>query len=320
MQEIRWGIIGAGAIAAKFASDLKTVPNCKIVAISSTSQERANEFASTWEIEKAYGSYESMFETQLDVVYVASRHPFHKEHTLLCLKNNVAILCEKPFGMNAVEVEEMLVEAKAKNIFLMEALWSCFHPSLIKAKELLDEGKIGRAITFQADFGFKGVYDTSNRLYDPEKGGGALLDIGIYPAFFSYAFFGYPSKIQASSIFAPTGTDETTSFIFKYENNLTSVLNCTFASNTNCEAIIYGELGKITIHSRFHEAMKVSLTLNEGETETFDFTRETLGYDYEITHVNDCVRNSITESAIMSHANSRDLIKLLDEIARIAKD
>jgi predicted dehydrogenase len=319
MQEIKWGIIGAGAIAAKFASDLKTVPNCKIVAISSTSQDRADAFAAAWDIPNAYGSYESMFETELDVVYIASRHPFHLEHTLLCIKHGKAVLCEKPFGMNAAEVEKMIVAAREKKVFLMEALWSRFHPSLIKAKELLDAGKIGRVITFHADFGFKGVFDPTNRLFDPEKGGGALLDIGIYPAFFSYAFFGYPSQIQASSIFASTGTDETTSFIFKYENKLTSVMNCTFAANTNCEAIIYGELGKITVHSRFHEAMKVSLTLNEGETQEFDFTRPTLGYDYEITHVNDCLRNNLSESNMMSHDMSKDLIKILDQIAFLAR-
>jgi predicted dehydrogenase len=310
MQEIKWGIIGAGAIAAKFASDLKTVPNCKIVAISSTSQERADAFAQTWDIPNAHGSYESMFDTDLDVVYVASRHPFHLEHTLLCIKHGKAVLCEKPFGMNAAEVEKMILAAREKKVFLMEALWSRFHPSLIKAKEILDSGKIGRAITFQADFGFKGVFDITNRLYDPEKGGGALLDIGIYPAFFSYAFFGYPRQILASSIFSSTGTDETTSFIFKYDD-LTSVMNCTFAANTNCEAIIYGELGKIIIHSRFHEANKVSLT----NTESFDFTRTTLGYDYEIAHVNESLRNKLTESEMMSHNMSRDLIKLLDEIA-----
>ncbi len=319
MKVIKWGIIGAGSIAAKFAADLKTVPNCEIVAISSTSQDRADEFAKTWDISNAFGSYESMFTVALDAVYIASRHPFHMEHTLLCIKYKVPVLCEKPFGMNASEVDVMLGAAQSEKVFLMEALWSRFHPTLIKAKELLKENKIGKVITFHADFGFKGVYDPSNRLYDPAKGGGALLDIGIYPAFFAYAFFGYPDQIMASSILAPTGTDQSTSFIFTYKNSHSAVLNCTFAANTNCEAIIYGEHGKITIHGRFHESQKVSLTDNEGNVSYFDFPRETFGYDYEIAHVNDCVRNNILESSMMTHNMSRDLIKILDTIAAEAK-
>ena len=314
MEVIKWGIIGAGSIAAKFAADLKAVPNCEIIAISSTSQDRADAFAKIWDIPYACGTYESMFELPLDAVYVASRHPFHMEHTLLCIKHKVAVLCEKPFGMNAAEVDTMINAAQSEKVFLMEALWSRFHPTLIKTKELLAENKVGKVITFHADFGFKGVYDPTNRLYDPSKGGGALLDIGIYPAFFAYAFFGYPDQIMASSILAPTGTDQSTAFIFTYKDSHSAVLNCTFAANTNCEAIIYGELGKITIHGRFHESKKVSFTGNEGLVETFDFPRETFGYDFEIAHVNDCLRNNLTESPMMSHTMSRDLIRLLDTI------
>lgn len=318
-KKIKWGIIGAGSIAAKFASDFENVNNAEILGIASLSQERADDFAHKWNIPHAFGSYEALFSLDIDVVYIASRHPFHKEHTLLCLNNNVAALCEKPFGMNAHEVESMLTLAASKKIFLMEALWTRFLPSTLKAQELLKSGILGKIITFQADFGFKGEYDPTNRLYDPEKGGGAMLDIGIYPAFMSMFLFGMPSKILATAILSPTGTDETTSFIFKYENEMTSVLNATFAANTACEATIYGENGKIIIHSRFHEAKKVSLVLNDGTEQSFDFPRDTHGYDFETEHVNQCLRDGLAESNMMSHTDSRNLIKLLDQVQQLSR-
>jgi predicted dehydrogenase len=318
MKNIKWGIIGAGSIAAKFASDLKTVPNCEVIAIGSTSLERAQAFAKTWNIPHSYGTYEGMFELGLDAVYVASWHPAHKEHTLLCLNHGVAILCEKPFGLNASEVEVMLQTAQDKKIFLMEALWSRFHPTLIKAKELLDTQAIGTPVSFQCDFGFKAIFDPNGRHFNPSKGGGALLDIGIYPAFFAYHLFGFPDEISAMSIPSPTGTDDTTSFMFKYENNLIASLSCSLSANTQCEAVIYGELGKILIHRKFHEAKKVSIELYDGSVEVFVYERGTFGYDYEIAHVNECLREGKTESAMMSHQNSRDLIKLLDSIAEKA--
>jgi predicted dehydrogenase len=314
MKTIRWAILGAGKIAAKFASDFKAVPNCELVAVGSNSKERAEAFAAEWQIPHAYGSYEGIFEQNLDVVYVASWHPSHKNLTLLCIKNKVAVLCEKPFGMNAPEVQEMIDAAKKENIFLMEALWSRFHPTFIQAKNWLDAGIIGKPICFHADFGFKADYDENSRLFDPAKGGSAILDIGIYPAFFAYSLLGLPLEILSKKQLSPTGTDHTASYIFAHENGVNSILSCTFSATTNCEAILYGDKGKITIHSRFHEATEVSYELHDGTYKLEKFPRETFGYDYEIDHVNTCLRAGKIESELMSHQNSQDLIKILDTL------
>ncbi|MGL4632403.1 MAG: Gfo/Idh/MocA family protein [Leadbetterella sp.] len=318
MKKIKWGIIGAGNIASKFASDLRVVPDAELVAIASTSIERANAFAEKFQIPHAFGTYEGIFDAKPDVIYVASWHPKHKDHTLLCLENGVATLCEKPFGMNFDEVQIMLKKAKEKGIFLMEALWSRFHPTFLQAEKWLSEKIIGNPTTFHADFGFKAEYDPKSRLFDPIKGGGALLDIGIYPAFFAYYFFGYPLEIFATHTPAPSGTDDTTTFIFKHEDNITSSLNCTVSATTNCEATIYGEKGKITIHSRFHETHKISYELLDGTREEMHFPRETHGYEFEAAHVNLCLQKGLLESPMMNHKNSQDLIRILDTIAQEA--
>jgi predicted dehydrogenase len=317
---IKWGILGAGKIAAKFASDLNKTDSCELVAVASTSLERAQQFAITHKAKYSFGNYDALFGIELDVIYIATPHTYHKEHTLLCLNNGVGVLCEKPFAMNETEVDEMVKLARSKNVFLMEAMWSRFLPSFLKVKSSIAEGRIGEIKTIDADFGFKAIFDEKSRLFNPELGGGAFLDIGIYPAFLSLFLMGYPSKIMAASTFAPTGTDETTSFIYQYDNQATALLNCTVGSYTDCEARIYGSKGSIQMQGRFHEAIRITFFGAEGEElETLEFPRNTFGYNYEIEEVNQCLRNGLTESPNWSLADSNKLIHLLDKTREVAK-
>jgi predicted dehydrogenase len=319
-QVIKWGILGAGRIAAKFASDINKTPNCVVHAVASSSLEKAQQFALDHQGKLAFGNYHELFTSGVDVIYVATPHTFHKQHTLLCLENNIPVLCEKPFGINEPEVLEMIKMAREKKIFLMEAMWTKFLPSSLKTLELINSGLIGKIKTIDANFGFKAVFDEHSRLFNPTLGGGAFLDIGIYPAFLSLFLLGYPSKISASSIFAPTGTDETTSFIYQYDNETTALLNCTVGANTNCEANIYGEKGSITIHGRFHEAQEISVKSNDtDELQTFSFPRNTFGYNYEIEEVNACLRAGKIESDILPLSFSQKLIHLLDKTREAAQ-
>jgi predicted dehydrogenase len=317
---IKWGILGAGKIAAKFASDLNKTHGCELVAVASTSLSRAQQFAISHGAKHAFEGYGALFGVELDVVYVATPHTYHKEHTLLCLNNGVGVLCEKPFAMDEAEVDEMVKLAKTKKLFLMEAMWSRFLPSFLKVKSSIEEGRIGEIKTIAADFGFQAVYDEKSRLFNPELGGGAFLDIGIYPAFLSLFLLGYPSKIMAASIFAPTGTDETTSFIYQYDNQATALLNCTVGAYTDCEARVYGSKGSIQMHGRFHEATRITFFGSEGEElETLEFPRDTFGYNYEIEEANECLRKGLTESPNWSLADSNKLIHLLDKTREVAK-
>ena len=278
----RWGILGAGNIARKFAQDLLTLPDAQLYAVASTDQQRADEFAREFDIPHALGTYEGLLTLPgLDVVYVATRHILHHENVLMLLNAGIAVLGEKPFAMNGKQVGEMVETARKKNVFMMEALWSRFMPGIRHALELAQSGAVGKVVSVKADFGFKAPYVPDNRLFNKELGGGALLDIGIYPLFLSYLFLGKPATVKASATFGKTGVDEQCGMVLSYADGQLAILDCTLLAKTDCIGIIQGETGRIRIHSRFHETTGVTLQPEEGESTTSTFDRQTHGYDYE---------------------------------------
>ena len=189
----RWGILGTGNIANKFAEDLSLVPEADLLAVASRTQESAEKFADLYNIPQRYSSYQKLAESSdIDVVYISTIHPLHKENSLICLKNGKAVLCEKPFTLNSKEAEELIKYARTNKIFLMEAMWNRYLPSLKKLSQLLSENVIGDILQLTADFSLQFQYDPKHRLFDPELGGGALLDLGIYPVSFSSMIFGPP--------------------------------------------------------------------------------------------------------------------------------
>lgn len=315
MKTTRWGILAPGHIAQKFAEDLARVEGAKLMAVASRDLDRAKEFADTFDAPYAYGSYAELANCpELDVVYIASPHVGHHDHTLLCLEAGLAVLCEKPFGMNLGQVEEMIALAQNKKLFLMEAMWSRFMPTSLKTKELIEKGAIGKVLGVRADFGFKALQDPSKRLFNKDLGGGALLDIGIYPLFWSYFVLGMPKTIKASGLFSDTGVDVSTGMMMTYESDAFAFLDCTLLARTDCEAIVYGELGCIRVHGRWHNSQTLTLELTDTEPERFDFERETHGYNYEIESVNHALSAGLTENPDWSLNDSKNLMKLLDKV------
>lgn len=311
----RWGILGPGRIAHKFAQDLLTLPDAQLYAVASSDQQRADEFAQTYSIPHAFGSYEQLLTLpDLDVVYVATPHVKHHEHVMMLLRAGIAVLGEKPFAMNSKQVQEMVDTARTKNVFLMEALWSRFMPGIVHALELVRAGAIGKVVSVKADFGFKAPFLPEKRLYNKELGGGALLDIGIYPLFLSYLILGRPATVKASANFGTTGVDEQCGMVLTYTNNQLALLDCTLLADTDCVGLIQGEAGQIRLHSRFHETKGVALKGLEGDKKTVDFDRNTHGYDYEARHVMQCLAEGKSESPLWSLENSLDLMELLDAV------
>jgi predicted dehydrogenase len=318
-KNIKWGIIGIGKIAEKFATDLATIKNAELIAVASTSLERANDFASRYSAPYFYDTYEGIFQTpDLDAIYIATPHTSHAENTIMCLKHKVPVLCEKPFAMNLKQVQKMVEAARENDTFLMEAMWTRFIPAINKTMDLIAEGRIGKVKTIQADFGYPAPYLPERRLLNTNLGGGALLDIGIYPAYLSLLLLGYPSDIQAVSNFGDTGVDATTSFVLGYKNEATAVLNCTFVANTRTDALIYGETGYIHIEGRFMDARKITLYETDKKPIKFNFPRKTFGYNFEAEEVNQCLREGKKESTKMPLSMSVKLISLLDEIRQKA--
>lgn len=315
-RKIRWGIIGLGSIAHKFATDLLTIEDIELYAVASRTQQKANDFALKYNATKAYGSYEDLAkDPKVDAVYIATPHSLHKRNTLLCLQNNIAVLCEKPFAMNSEEVNEMIDCAKANNVLLMEALWTYFLPHYQYVLNLLRENHFGRIVKLEADFGFKPEYDESSRLIKKSLGGGSLLDIGIYPIFAALSTLGMPKTIEASATYFDTDADSSCSMIFSYDNGVKAHLKSTFLENTPTEAIFYCEKGTLKINSRFHEPSTVTQFSDDGE-KTIDFGYSTIGYNFEAEHFNQLLKQGKIESHIMAFGFSKKLIKLLDKVRK----
>lgn len=313
---INWGILGLGKIARHFANDLKKVPHAKLHAVASRSADKAQSFANEYEAEYHYGSYEAMMDCpDLDVVYIATPHVFHCANTLLCLENKIPVLCEKPFAMNSDEVGKMIAAAKANDTFLMEAIWTRFLPNTLKVLEVIKNGAIGELISLKADFGFKATVDLEGRLYNKKLGGGALLDIGIYPVFLAQLLFGKPTDLKAFATIGTTGVDENNSILLRFSNRQHAILDSTVLNVTPTEAIIYGTKGSIKIHRRWHEASSFTLLEDDKAPQEFSFDYEDCrGYRFEAAEVGKCLRAGKKESEILPLSFSEDLMELLDSI------
>lgn len=317
-KRIKWGILGTGKIAHVFAQDLLLSDDAVLFAVASRSSGKANAFRKKFNALKSYESYESLaIDPDIDVVYIATPHVFHYKHSMMCMEAGKAVLCEKPFGMNQKQVEKMIQKAKEKQVFLMEAFWTRFIPATEKLQELIQSNRIGTIQMLKADFGFKGDTDPTKRLFNKSLGGGSLLDIGIYPVFLSLYLLGKPDTIEASAVFSSTGIDSSCGILFNYKTGQLSVLDSTFLTNTETEATIYGDKGKIIVHSRFHHSNKLSVYSDDQSIETIEIDYTASGYFHEIEEVNYCLQNNLLESKKMPHAFSLDLILTLDEIRTV---
>jgi predicted dehydrogenase len=318
-QIIKWGILGCGKIANKFAGDLKLVHDSELVAVASRNESNAKEFCTTFGIKQYFTSYEQLASSpDVDVIYIATPHGFHYEHVLMCLEHKKAVLCEKAFGLNYKQVHEMISFARYQKVFLMEAFWTKFLPQYKKVLELIVTGAIGEVKLIQADFGFRPEDPPAQRLYDPVLGGGSLLDIGIYPLFLAQSILGKPTEVQAMMTPYSTGVDEQCVMTLKFENGALAVLSSTFAADTPVEAVIAGTEARIHIRNRFHNSIsQIEVISGKDESKPIEVHREDgYGYQFEARHVADCVRKGLIESPVMTHQHSLDLMETLDRIRK----
>ncbi len=313
IKTIRWGIIGLGHIAHKFSQDLETCEHATLYAVASRSQEKVNSFAKKYQVPNAYNSYELLVKNPaIDAVYIATPHSFHREHSILCLQHQKAVLCEKPFAMNVAEVQEMIEVAKENNTLLMEALWTYFLPHYQYVLMQLKNHVFGKVLKLEADFGFQPPYDVKSRVVNKKVGGGSLLDIGIYPVFAALSMLGIPKNIDANATFFENGADASCDITFHY-GDATAYLRSTFLEETPTEAIVTCEKGVIRVNTRFHQPTTVTLIENNKE-QTLDFSSDRFGYNFEIEHFNQLLRDHKKQSDIMTFAFSKNLIEILDHI------
>lgn len=319
-RKYNWGILGAGRIAGKFSNALNLLPNATLYSVGSRDLERSRGFAKEYGYQKSFGNYEEFLDDpELDIVYVATPHSYHKDQVMMCLERGKAVLCEKAFAMNSAEVEAMIAEAGKRNIFLMEALWPPFQPMYKKAVEVLEKGEIGSIIHINSRFGFRPPYDPNDRKFDPLLGGGALLDIGIYPVMDTLRFMGVPELIRAEATFSETGVEDSINVIFKYADSRMASLYSSFLTHAGTGTDIYCTNGNLIIKRIPDGSQFLAVEMAGKERQVFTFKPQFRGYQFEAEEVMKCLDEGRTESNIVPLSFSRDLINTLDKIRDIAE-
>ncbi len=258
---VRWGILGTGWIANKFVEDLKTISGASVEAVGSRTIESAQMFAAQANIPLAYGSYEELVrDPNIDVIYVATPHTRHKQDCILCLEAGKAVLCEKPFAMNALEAREVMEVARSRQLFCMEAMWTRFLPLALEVRDIINRGEIGEICSLTADFGYPTEFDPNNRFFSLERGGGALLDRGVYLVSLAFFLLGAPNHTSGYAQIGRTGVDEQSVITLGYEQGAVAILSASLKSYGSNTATIIGTRGKICIADPFYKAEKISVT------------------------------------------------------------
>jgi predicted dehydrogenase len=317
-ETIRWGILATGGIAHTFATDLRGA-GLTIQAVGSRSQESADEFAAEFGIPNAHGSYEDLVaDPEVDIIYIATPHPFHADNAKLALSAGKHVLVEKPFTLNAREAREVVDLAAAKNLLVLEAMWTRFLPHVVRIREILAAGTIGEVRGFIADHTQDITDDPAHRLNALELGGGALLDLGIYPISFAAHLFGSPHTIHASASFKETGADASVATIFKYaDGELASTYSASDTRGSNT-ATILGKEGRIEIDGVWYTPTTFRVISSTGEViETFD-SSEFVGHgkEFQAKEAERLIRAGRTASDILSPSESVSIMETLDEIRR----
>jgi predicted dehydrogenase len=316
MQEIKWGIIGCGGIAHVFAKSLRALERGTLLAGASRTPGRAQAFAEKHGMERAYSDYESLVaDPDVDAVYIATTHNFHYENIRLCLENGKHVLCEKPFTVSAAQAAELIELARAKKLFMMEAVWTRFLPAILKMQELLAEGAIGEVRTVKADFSIWRDYDPEDRLWNKELAGGALLDLGIYPITFASIVFGdRPTRIQSSAIIGQTDVDDRSFYLFDYEGGRHAVLTSSFTHICPVEAMVCGTKGYIRV-PHFLGAKELHIHRQGADPETIKLPfGEGENFKFEIAEAMDCIAAGKTESDVLPLSKTLEIMEIMDAL------
>ena len=312
---VRWGILGTGGIARAFALGLKHAPGAVLAAVGSRTQDSADTFARELGIAHAYGSYEALADApDVDIIYIGTPHPMHAENALLALGGGKAVLCEKPFTMNRREAGEVVALARAKGLFLMEAMWTRFMPALAEVKRIMASGEIGAITQVHADFGYSATLDPEHRVNSLALGGGALLDLGIYPLSIACALLGQVESVRAQAIYTDTGVDASTAFTMKHSGGTLSICSCSMRARSASELVVSGTGGSIRMHRMFHLAERITVELQDGSSRTIPTPYLGNGYTHEAIEAGRCLREGLLEHPWMTLDDSLNLMALLDEI------
>jgi predicted dehydrogenase len=354
---IRWGILGAGAMSATFASGLAKAAGASVHAVASRSLAPAQAFAERVGVARAYGSYDELLaDPDVDVVYIATVNTSHRDLCIRSIEHGKPVLCEKPFTLNAAEAREVVARARERKVFCMEAMWTRFLPAVVKLKELLAAGEIGTPRFFSASIGYAFEWDASARHFDPAVGGGALLDLGVYPISMAFHLFGPPTSVEGRASIGASGVDEVETIVLTHSGGCLSSLSASLITDSTNSGAVMGTLGRIelqpplvrpeglTVHrvtpippggtgragsgrlSKLKESAFVRAAnrkvgpmlaaVKGGKGGRYSIPCDGNGYGHQAVEVMRCLRAGLLESPIMPLDESVAIMETMDELRR----
>lgn len=310
---LRWGIMGTGGIASAFAQDLKLTGSGVVTAVGSRKAESADAFGARLGIPARHSSYEALAnDPDVDIVYVATPHPMHHGNARLALEAGKPVLVEKPFTMDAAEARDLVGLARDRGLFLMEAMWTRFLPHVRHIRELLPS--LGDVVTVSADHGQWFAEDPAFRLFAPELGGGALLDLGIYPVSFASMVLGAPDRVAAMVTPAFTGVDAQMSMLFGYKSGAQAVLSCTLSAVSPTTAAIVGTEARIEVEGPFYAPASFTLIQRDGERTRHEYADEGRGLRHQADEVARLLAEGAIESPLMPLDETVSIMATMDEV------
>ena len=310
-----WGIIGTGTIAKKFAETLLTLPDAALVAVGSRSREKAMSFGNQFNVTYRHGSYEELVANPaVDAVYVATPHSCHRDNTLLALRAGKPVLCEKPFALDARQAAEMIACARERKLLLMEAMWTRFLPVMVKLRRLRADGVLGEPRLVTADLGFRAEANAAGRLFDPALGGGALLDVGVYPVALASMIFGAPTEAASLAKLGDAPVDLQEGIVLRHAEGQLSVLHASIEVTTFQEASILGTLGRIKLHSPWWRSTAMTLMRENLKNDFWECPFNGNGYQYEASEFMACLHSGKLESDVMPLNETLSILTTLDSL------
>jgi len=313
--DFKWGIIGPGRIAHKFAQAVYKVRGASIHAIASKSAREPDKLKQDFEAEKCYNSYEALAtDKEVDAIYIATPHRFHYENALTCLEAGKPVLCEKSFTVNAQEAETLFKKSQEKQVFIMEALWTRFLPIYEPVRKWIEAGEIGQVRHVYSTLGFIARRDPADRLLNIELAGGTVLDLGVYTSGMTQWVLGAnPQQVQASGHIGETGVDETINITYQYAGRVSAQFCCTFEFGPPNQLRIYGSEGSILVHTSFVDGTRA--TLEKGKrTKTIKKPFKINGFEYQIEAAMRAISEGRLDCPQMTQADTLGNMRALDAI------
>ncbi len=314
---IGWGILGTGGISARFTADLIHAPGAHVAAVASRSLDRAEAFRAAVGAGRAHVEVEALAaDPAVDVVYVGTPHVRHAADTLACLAAGKAVLCEKPLTPSLADAARVVEAARARGVFLMEAMWTRFFPAIERLLDPATRAELGAPTILHADFGFTGDRVAEPRLFDPAYAGGALLDVGVYPIWLALALLGPPETVSGACVRGPTGVEERAGVTMTHASGALSVLSCAITADTGSEAVLYGERGAARLDAPWWRPTGLTLSgSGDGAVKRhIDAPHLGVGYAHEAIEVMRCLRAGLTESPAMPHAMSLEILRVVEAL------